>query len=491
MGLKNKWVSLSILFFYVSQGFSQKPGWHNLDLDRDGVFGTSTSKAYSELLKGKHSTKITVAIIDSGVDTAQEDLKSVLWLNPKDGTHGWNYIGPETAKEDITNLITSRRDFYDSLSYAVVPETYRSAYQTYRQLSPQLEHKIEAMKELDQELQSVRQILDNIVEKIGKPNPDSTDFKDYQATNDNEKMVLTRVLRRLHLYHNWRAYYEKEVTEIIYNVEFHLSHGLNLYNNELDTAHGDADVSQDKLGPVKEPNFVAYHGTHVAGLIGATRNNGIGMDGIADNVQIMMLKVNGTIRELRDASLARAIYFAVDHGAKIINLSFGKPYSWNKAAVDNAIKYAMSKDVLLIHAAGNSGENIDLEDHFPNPVYADKSGKAQAWIEVGASGYKNDSTLAASFSNYGQRDVDVFAPGVAIYSTLPYNQYASWDGTSMAAPIVAGIATLIREYYPQLTSKQVKDVLLRSVSKSPYLSDKCASSGVVNTYSALKLAATY
>jgi subtilisin family serine protease len=148
----------------------------------------------------------------------------------------------------------------------------------------------------------------------------------------------------------------------------------------------------------------------------------------------------------------------------------------------------MKNDVLLVHAAGNASENLDTKDHFPNPVYADKSDTAKAWIEVGASDAKGK---AANFSNYGKKDVDIFAPGVAIYSTLPFNQFRSWDGTSMAAPVVAGLACLIREYYPTLTAIQVKDIILRSAQKSSLLADKCVSGGVANAYNALKLAASY
>ena len=150
--------------------------------------------------------------------------------------------------------------------------------------------------------------------------------------------------------------------------------------------------------------------------------------------------------------------------------------------------------MLLVHAAGNNGANIDNEEHYPNPVFLDKT-KANNWLEVGASGPKNDNTICSfrygGGSNYGKKDVDVFAPGVAIYSTLPFNRYDTWDGTSMAAPVVSGLAALIREYYPKLTAKQVRDIIFNSVVKTDYLKDKCASGGVVNAYNALKMAAAY
>jgi subtilisin family serine protease len=207
----------------------------------------------------------------------------------------------------------------------------------------------------------------------------------------------------------------------------------------------------------------------------------------------------------RDKDVANGIRYAADNGAKVINMSFGKGYNWDKKVVDEAVKYAMSKDVLLVHAAGNDGKDLEKEVNYPTRVYADGSGMADAWIEVGASGPDNDSTLVAPFSNYGKTKVDVFAPGEAIYSTTPGNHYANHDGTSMASPVVAGLAALIREYYPKLKAVQVKEIIMKSVVKPDYsvmisvdgaprkvlLSDICVSGGVVNAYQALQLAATY
>ena len=460
-----------------------------MDLAKDSVFGISTERAYQELLTGKKPVKVIVAIIDSGVDTSQEDLKPVIWTNPQDGCHGWNFIADESGREDITRLVAFQKEFYDSLSYAVVPEAYRAGYRQYRAEVPELDGKISDMKALEADLEATDKTVDTILRKIGSDNPNLDALKNYKAQNDKEREVLSRIFRRLALYSDWRSYRSAEITHIIATVKYHLAHGLNLADCEEDKEIGNADISPDKLGPVASPNATAYHGTHVAGIIAAVRNNDIGMNGIADDVQIMSLKVNGTIRELRDKSLAKALIFAVDHGAKVVNLSFGKPYTWDKQVVDNAVKYAMQHDVLLVHAAGNDGENLDRHRHFPNPNYADSSGVAQAWIEVGASGWEDDATIAAPFSNFGPSSVDVFAPGLDIYSTLPFNQYDSWSGTSMAAPVVTGLAALLREYYPSLTAGQVKYAIVNSVEKRASLKDKCSSGGIVNAYKALKLAA--
>jgi cell wall-associated protease len=268
------------------------------------------------------------------------------------------------------------------------------------------------------------------------------------------------------------------------------------YSTDRQRYYGNANVN----GPD------AHHGTHVSGIIGAVRGSGMGIEGVADHVRIMSIRAIPDGDE-RDKDVANAIRYATDNGAKVINMSFGKYYSWDKKAVDEAVKYAMRKDVLIIHIAGNEGRNLDDPAYrwLPSTQYEDGSGEAKAWITVGASDQLDDSTLVADFSNYGRAKVDVFAPGVAIYSCYPGSTYIYEDGTSMAGPVVAGVAALIREYYPKLSAVQVKKIILRSVvkpthtvivrdrgvEKKVYLSDICTSGGVVNAYNALKLAATY
>lgn len=492
-------------------GMAQCINWQNLDLGKDKLFGISTEKAYAELLRNKAAKKIIVAIIDSGIDTTHEDLKSVLWSQPINGSHGRNYMDYEKGKEDITNLACINKDFYDSLSYSIVPETYRMGYQAYRKISGEYNKHFEGMREFSVELKQALVLLDEITRTIGKDNPTVDDFKKYRPINEDETNILKLIIARLPDYSDFTTFKRREVLDLLKLAKYHLDHGLNMLpendtNNDLPSRNDTTDVSSYALGLVNRENFTSYHGTHVAGIIGAIRNNDLGVNGVADNVSIMSLKVVSNVRELRDEDLAHAIYYAVNNGAKIINLSFGKRYTWNKKAVDAAVRFAMKKDVLIIHAAGNAGEDLDKVDHFPNAVYDDGSGRASAWIEVGASGWRDDSTLAAPFSNYGKLSVDVFAPGVQIRSTTPASHYDNWSGTSMAAPMVSGIATLIRGCYPELTAVQVKNIILMSVIKvhhnvtikdssgklkSVPFSEICTSGGIANAYTALQLAATY
>ncbi|GAA3945852.1 S8 family peptidase [Chitinophaga oryziterrae] len=489
-----------------------------MDLKTDSVFGISTNKAYAELLKDKRKTAVVVAVIDSGIDTTHEDLKKMLWINKneipsngKDDDHngyvddiyGWNFVGSENGKEDVTNIAGIKKQFFDSLSYTAVNELYRTEYQCNRKSVKEFKSHLNNAQNLLFDLEERNKIVEQIIKQIGKTNPLSSDFKKYRPANDIEKQICEIIIRYLPYYVDFIQYRQNEINNQITLIKEHIEHGLNIADTTLSIINND---DSDVMGPFTLFPFPGpYHGSHIAGIIGAVRNNGVGMDGIADSVSIMSLRVISSFRELRDKNLADAIRYAVDNGAKIINLSFGKLYTWNKLAVDSAVKYAMKKDVLIVHAAGNDALNLDVNNIYPNPRYEDE-GVAQAWIEVGATGPINDSSLIALFSNYGKKNVDVFAPGVQIYSTAPGSTYVSLNGTSMAAPMVAGLATILREYYPTLTALQIKEIIMKSVMKVNHnvnikelnghlqslpFSDLCVSGGIINMYNAIQLANSY
>jgi len=458
-----------------------KPNWQNLDLEKDGVFGTSTEKAYEQLLKDKAATDVVVAVIDSGIDTTQLDLKPVLWTDPSVGSHGRNFIGPETGKEDFIPMLARTAG---SHNYGIIKDDYHL-------------HVTRLQIFIDQ-LKESQQVLNQIAKNIGKEKLSFKDLKQYRPRNDAEENVLSLVLGRMSFYPNFEKLRQAEVDQLIDLGTFHLANGL---NNTIASAADtlavtrspggvDANIGMDPLGLVLDPNVAPAHGTFVAAIIAAVRNNDVGIDGVSNHTRILMLKLSNNIREMRNADLALAIRYAVDHGARIINMSFGKRFSFHREVVDEAVKYAMDKDVLIVHSAGNDGMNTDSNDFFPSPKYRD-GGVAPAWLTVGASGFRDDTTLPATFSNYGRNSVDVYAPGVEITSIVPHSGLKTWDGTSEAAPVVTGIAALIRSYYPQLTAIQVKNILLQSVVRRKSLDGKCRSGGVVNAYNALKLAATY
>ncbi len=457
-----------------------KPDWQNQDLHKDGVFGISTNKAYDELLKDKKAYTVVVAVIDSGIDTLQEDLQPVLWTDPEDGSHGRNYIGPETGKED----------FIPMLANTVNAPGYRKTLDDYN-------FHVNRLDTFINQLKTSKKILEQIVKNIGKEHPSPEDIKLYQPRNQDERRMLDLVVDRLPWYPDFDRLKFCEVDHLLDLGQCHLEHGLNMKMTAQDTVWSvhtggvNADISNDALGFTSDPAG-SEHGTMMSGIIAAVRNNGKGINGIDDHARIMMLKLSGNIREMRNDDLAAGIRYAVDHGARIINMSFGKTFSLHREAVDSSVRYAMSRDVLIVHSAGNNGMDLDVDGNsfFPSPRYLG-GGVAPAWLDVGASGYQDDSTLAASFSNYGHKTVDVFAPGVKVTSTAPHSGLSTCDGTSEAAPVVAGLASLIWAYYPKLTAVQVKEIIMRSVVKRETLKDKCASGGVVNAFNALKLAADY
>ncbi|MHB1177113.1 MAG: S8 family peptidase [Daejeonella sp.] len=515
-----------ISFAQNSNEESPKANWQNLDLKADGVFGISTEKAYNELLKGKSSTPVVVAVIDGGIDENHEDLKKVMWINSKeiagngidddkngyiDDVNGWNFIGSAKGNVhhdnmELVRLIVKLQPKYAAaLNSTPFTQKERKEFELYKKLITDYMAKLQSAQLGLQNTTLLLKYLDEIIAKMENQNPSAEDFIAYKSANDLESEVLKFVKPEL----KKRSYkdFRDELDEGFKFYDTQIKYHLNLefdprkdsvgdnYANSTEKFYGNNDIT----GPDAE------HGSHVAGIIAAVRNNNLGIKGVADNVKIMAIRAVPDGDE-RDKDVANSIRYAVDNGAKIINMSFGKSYSWDKKVVDEAVKYAASKDVLLVHAAGNDGKNTEKDDNVPNRLYADSTGvtmgTAEGWIEVGASGWKNDEDLVASFSNYGGKSVDVFAPGVKINSTLPDSKYKENDGTSMASPVVAGLAALIRSYYPLLTAVQVKDIIVNSVTKVEQkvkikedgsssrvpFSQISVSGGIVNAYNALLLA---
>ena len=292
-------------------------------------------------------------------------------------------------------------------------------------------------------------------------------------------------------------------------LDYEITGALTSFEGQVKMASVDADslrtlvvgddpnnLSQRIYGCNRYEGPDAMHGTHVSGIIAATRGNGIGIDGVSNNAKIMVLRAvpNG---DERDKDVANAIRYAVDNGARVINMSFGKYYVLHKEYVDDAVKYAMDHDVLLIHAAGNDAKDKDIEDSYPTRK-ANSGTTFPNWIDVGASGAsRKPKKILADFSNYGATTVDFFAPGVDIYSTVPDGKYEDASGTSMACPATAGVAALIRSYFPTLSAVQVKEVLMKTTTpykkkvlvpgtkKKLKMNQVCISGGFVNAANAV------
>lgn len=499
--------------------------WQNLDLKTDGVFGISTEKAY-ERLKGKKSVPVIVAVVDGGIDEEHEDLKNVMWVNKKeipgngtdddqngyiDDINGWNFIGSAKGNihydnMEVVRLINKFQPKYASaLNSTPFSIEERKEFLLYQKLITDYMEKLQSAKMGLQNTIMIKKYLDGILAKMELQNPTIDDFNAYKSSSDIESQVIKFIKSEIKK-RDFKEFHE-EIKEAIVHYDTQVKYHLNLdFDPRADTVGDDYSNSSERYygnNDITGPD--AEHGSHVAGIIAAVRNNDLGIKGVADNVKIMALRTVPDGDE-RDKDVANSILYAVDNGAKIINMSFGKSYAWDKKVVDEAVKYAVSHGVLLIHAAGNDGKNTEKEDNFPSRLYSDSTGvtmgTAEGWIEVGASGWKNDDELVATFSNYGGKTVDVFAPGVKINSTLPDSKYKENDGTSMASPVVAGLAALIWSYYPNFTAAQIKEIILNSVTKveqkvkikedgsnkKVLLSEISVSGGIVNAYNALLLA---
>jgi subtilisin family serine protease len=481
--------------------------WSHLDIIKDTIPGMSVDRAYAELLAEKTASPVIVAILDSGVDIEHEDLKNVLWTNTKeianngidddkngfvDDVHGWNFLGNITKENLEYERILKDKSLVDDATFAKVKAMFDEKFAEASQGKGQLEKMVEGINKADNLL----------VKYLKKSVYTAQDLETITAT-DTEILKAKTNMQRMFSYgmsiSELKAEIDKELKGYVTTVN-----GDNLKiayrkvlgdnpNDIKDTKYGDNNV----MGPDKEE---ILHGTHVAGIVAASRNNNLGGDGVANNVQIMTIRAVPDGDEY-DKDIALGIRYAVDNGAKVINGSFGKPFSPQKQWVYDAIKYAESKDVLIVHAAGNDAKDIDKEANFPNDSDDKITEFADNFITIGALNFEYGDKVVANFSNYGSINVDVFAPGVKIYASTPNNTYKYLAGTSMASPNAAGVAALIRSYYPKLSAKQVKHILMDSgvainmkvaVGEANQMdfASLSKSGKIVNAYNALIMAAT-
>lgn len=516
--------------------------WYLKDPETDSVQGVSAERAYQTLLKGKPSRTVIVAVIDSGVDIEHEDLKDNLWINEDeiagngqdddkngyvDDVYGWNFIGGKNGNVDadtyeVTREYARLKPKYEKLDEKDVNKKNRAEFNYWKEVKAKYERDSKFSKEQYEQYLEQFQLYTNAFMTIhycdsllqgtlGQPVTKSS-LANVTAANDTvefAKQTLSRILESVEgdvevsIFLQELAGYIDQLKEGLHHYETAVEYG---YNTEFDSRSviGDnaSDLTERFYGNSDVEGPDPKHGTHVAGIIAANRKNDIGVKGIADNVKIMSVRAvpNG---DERDKDVANAIRYAVDNGAHIINMSFGKGFSPHKDIVDKAVKYAESKGVLLIHAAGNDGDNLDEESNFPNKTYT-SGGQAATWLEIGASSWGADENFVGSFSNYGKKTVDLFAPGVQIYSTTPNDSYENLQGTSMAAPATSGVAAIIMSYFPHLNAQQVKEILRQSTRKfdglkvtKPGSKDEIAfqqlssSGGMVNAYEAVKLAMSF
>lgn len=490
-----------------SEADTARADWQRLDADVDGVIGTGSERALAELLAGRTpGRQVVVAVIDGGVDTLHRFLTPVLWHNSRevagngadddgngfvDDTFGWNFA--VTANGEAVNHDT----FEVTRLYAACNgqpagkgverpaaakcDTVAAAY---RKQSQKINRTLMQIESMDKTFRQISTMLD---EAIGEAPLTKATVKAFRPADSRLGQAQSIWLQLAE-----NGINDEMLTEAREAYESQARYGLDtLFQPHTEARDGG---SGDVMGPD------AKHGTHVAGIIGAVRGAGNPVQGIAPGVRIMAGRAVPDGDE-RDADVARAVRYAADNGAQIINMSFGKAWSPGKEAVDSAMRYAANKGVLLVHAAGNDAEDNDSIPSFPNRRETDGS-RIATWIEVGASSWKGTDMLATNFSNYGRTTVDLFAPGEDILSTVPGGGVKRESGTSMAAPVVSGVAALLMAYFPTLSALEVKDILLHSVRTFPDqlvarpgdsgervpFSSLSSTGGIVDAYAAVKLA---
>lgn len=487
---------------------AEKKNWGHLDLVNDTIPGMSVDKAYKEIIGNKKGKTVIVAVLDSGIDLKHEDLDDVLWTNKGekagdgkdndnngyvDDIHGWNFLG-DSYNEQLEAARIVRLKIGDAATQAKAKAKVDEGYNKAVQNKQQYEQILQAVNSADAAVQK----------QLGKKAYTKKDVSGIKTEDENMKQHIN-VLMQMYTFKDTIPEVIEELSDGIKYFSDQANYNYNASFNGREVVGDDPYDFNDRdygNGNPQSTGMDESHGTHVAGIIAAERNNGKGANGVANNVEIMSIRAvpNG---DEYDKDIALGIRYAVDNGAKIINGSFGKGFSPNADWVYDAIKYAASKDVLFVHAAGNDGANLDdpSNPNFPNDQINNGPEIADNVITVGALDPNYGSSLLADYSNYGKSNVDVFAPGTDIYSTYPKNTYEYSPGTSMAAPGVAGIAALIRSQYPKLSASQVKRIIMESglsikakvilggeQGNSATLADISTSGKIANAYNALIMA---
>lgn len=496
--------------------------WHLEPVSESPYYGTGVEQAYQDLLADRSpKEKVIVAIIDSGTDIDHEDLYEKIWVNDDeipgnrvdddengyiDDINGWNFIGgPDGSHVDkdtyeVTRLYAKLRAKYGDLNESDVDAADQDEYDYYLEIKEAWERRVQQNEQEIAQVQQTQQAVSFALQTLDISNIDSVSSGRLEIRmSDNQQVQQAKQIVN---YLKQTGASQSDLDELQDYYE-HVT-GLDQYglNPDFDPRDIVGDNYEDLENRFYGNNDVTGpsndHGTHVAGIVGAVRNNNLGAQGVADHIELMILRTVPDGDE-RDKDVANSIRYAAENGARVINMSFGKGYSPQKHYVDAAMRFADSLGVLLVSGSGNGSDNVDSTDSYPTR-YFDDGGIAENYLSVGASSWQSDSTLVASFSNYGKSTVDLFAPGVDIYSTYPDDEYEMISGTSMASPVVAGVAALIMSYYPDLSTPEVKEIILQTVTKVDQVvykpgtnepipfADLSSTGGIINAYEALKLA---
>ncbi|MFN8711967.1 MAG: S8 family peptidase [Bacteroidota bacterium] len=487
---------LGIAVFAAASLLAQKPdakapeNWFNLSYKETGVRGVGTERTYNELTKGRKADTVIVAVLDGGVDYKHEDLAPVMWVNRKeipgnkidddkngyvDDIHGWNFLGNADGRNvqfdqlEMTRQVKLLSARFKNKTATEISAADQADYSRYLKMKADLEKELALYSRILDQVRPAKKMMDGLIADIKKQrNVDTVMYSDFAKYSPSTKYAgyyeNLKVKAGITSQESWSGY-QAEINEFYSQLYSRVNYHLDLdYDSRSIVGDNYEDASEQYYGnnDVKGPD--ASHGTHVAGIIAGVRDNGVGIKGVCAFVKIMGVRCVPDGDE-RDKDVANAIRYAVDNGAQIINMSFGKAYSHNKGIVDDAVRYAQSKGVLLIHAAGNDSKNTDIADVFPNNDFL-SGGAADNWMEIGALSWKPKKQAVAPFSNYGSKEVDVFSPGVDLNSCKVDGGYIPQSGTSMAAPVCAGVAAVLKAYYPKLSPQQIKQIIENSSDKS-------------------------
>ncbi|MGC9375750.1 MAG: S8 family serine peptidase, partial [Bacteroidales bacterium] len=500
--------------------------WFNQSPIDDQVYGAEIDKAY-QFLQDKESKPVIVAVIDGGVDFNHEDLQENMWINKNeipdngidddgngyvDDIHGWNFLGNAEGENiahenlEITRIYKKYHPKFSDVKKSTLSNEEKELYSLYKEAAKRYEKSLKDAQRQKSGFEKYKNKYHNAYRTITNVlQTDSIVINDLDSLKEADKTYK----KEIKTIYNFVKYgiNEKIFDEIESHIDIVLDYHLNTDYNPRAIIGDDVTDMSENYGNNNVYGPEAFHGTFVSGIIAAKRNNDLGIDGIAENAKIMALKVVPDGDE-RDKDVAKAIRYAVDNGARIINMSFGKDLSPYKYLVDDAVLYAQENDVLLIHAAGNDANNIDKVKQYPTKII-DENSVVDNWITVGANTKTCNKQFAASFTNYGDEMVDIFAPGSRIKSLAPENKYQIADGTSFSAPVVSGVAALLLSYYPELSAVEVKEIIQKSALVYPdvkvYKPQKglrlikwktkfgklSYTGGIVSAYEALKMAEDY
>ena len=496
--------------------------WQHKDILEDSIPGISLDKAYRELLTNKKGDTVIIAVIDTRLDVNHEEIRDYIWTNedeiPENGIdddangyiddiNGWNFLADRNGKNlyglnySYVRFYRAFKEKFEGKQLNEISKQELNNYNLFLRAKNKLQAQLNLRKSNISYLDSLRNDGILAFNKLKEVFPDKILEYSFIDSLKSGSTVINKYIKRYKYYLNIKEALEKRiVSENKY---------LNIYLNE---DYDDVKSFKDDFDNIKDINYgnnkvssdidIFHHSTQVTGIIIADRNNSKGIKGIINNAKIIPVCISPSGDE-RDKDIALGIRYAVDNGASIINITFTKEYPFHNNWVISAIKYAAKNDVLIVSSSGNDYTDLDNEDSYPNDTYNDHTEYVDNFIKVGASWFKLNERMIPSFSNYGKREVDIFAPGKNIYTTIPNNKYKHTDGTSLSSPMVSGIAALIRSYYPDLTAPEIKQIILESgvsynimVNKPSKIEEKelipfsslSKSGKIVNAYNALLMA---